>query len=99
MTAPLPRLEGVARDLYFFRTPSRWPTWPWLPVVRHRPGADPDLGVLYDFAHTSGRTGYQCTVFLCNVVLVPDTEEELLALPREVFDTWEEVAGAGWAVD
>jgi hypothetical protein len=29
---------------------------------------------------------------------VPDTEEELLALPKEAFDTWEEVAAAGWAV-
>jgi hypothetical protein len=99
MTVPVPRLEGVARDLFFFREPTLWPAWPYLPLVRRRPDGVTDLGVLYDFAHTSGRTGYGCAVFLCNVVFVPDTEEEFLALPKEVFDTWEEVAAAGWAVD
>ncbi len=99
MTAPLPRLEGVARDLFFFRTPSRWPTWPYLAVVRHKPEGDPELGVLYDFAHTSGRTGYRCTVFVCNIFLLPPTEEELLALPKEVFDDFEEMAAAGWSID
>jgi hypothetical protein len=99
MTAPLPRLEGAARDLFFFRSPSLWPAWPYLPVVRRRSDDDTDLGVLYDFAHTSGRTGYGRTVFLSNVVFLPDTEEGLFALPKEVFDTFEEVRAAGWAVD
>lgn len=58
-----------------------------------------DLGVLYDFAHTSGRTGFGATVFLCNFFLLPDTEDQLLELPREVFDTPEEMTAAGWAVD
>jgi hypothetical protein len=99
MPAPLRRLEGAARDLFFFRSPALWATWPYLPVVRHRADGDKDLGVLYDFAHTSGRTGFQCTVFLCNLFLLPPTEDGLLALPREVFDTFEEVSAAGWAVD
>ena len=99
MTVPTQRLEGVARDLLFFRTPSLWPTWPHLSVVRHKPGDEMDLGVIYDFAHTSGRTGYGSTVFLCNFWFLPDTEEGLLALPREVFDTFDEMAAAGWAVD
>jgi hypothetical protein len=92
-------LEGVARDLFYFRDPSRWATWPYLCVVRHKAGGETDLGVLYDFAHTSGRTGYACTVILCNVFFVPQTEDELLALPREVFDTFEELSQAGWSVD
>ena len=99
MTLPVPRLEGVARDLFFYRHPEHWPAWPYLPVVRRKPGGAMDLGVIYDFAHTSGRTGYRCTVFLCNVVFVPDTEEQLQSLPKEVFDAWEEVVAAGWAVD
>jgi hypothetical protein len=99
MSAPVPRLEGVARDLFFFRSPERWPAWPYLPVVRRKLDGSMDVGILYDFAHTSGRTGYGSTVFLCNVVFVPDTEEQLLALPKEVFDTFEEVSAAGWAVD
>jgi hypothetical protein len=99
MTAPLPRLEGVARDLFYFRSPERWTTWPYLPVVRHKPGGETDLGVLHDFAHTSGRTGFRCTVFVGNIFLLPQTEEGLLALPREVFDTFEEMSAAGWSVD
>ena len=99
MPSPLPRLEGVARDHFFFRDPSLWATWPYLPVVRHKGGDEKDLGVLYDFAHTSGRTGFSCTVFVCNYFERPRTEEGLLALPRETFDTWEEVSRAGWSVD
>ena len=99
MTAPQPRLEGPARDLYFFRNPQLWPVWPYLPVIRRKPNDEEDLGILYDFAHTSGRTGFGSTVFLTNIVFVPDTEEELLALPKEVFDAMDEVRAAGWCVD
>jgi hypothetical protein len=99
MSVPMPRLEGVARDLFFFRSPSQWPTWPYLSVVRHKPGDEMDVGVIYDFAHTSSRTGYGCTVFLCNFFCLPATEDELVALPREVFDTFEEMSVAGWTVD
>jgi hypothetical protein len=99
MPTRLPRLEGVARDHFFFRTPSLWKTWPYLPVVRHKADDETDLGVLYDFAHTSGLTGYKATVFICNIFLLPETEEELLALPKEIFDTFEEMSAAGWAVD
>jgi hypothetical protein len=99
MLSPLPRLEGVARDHFFFRNPSLWTTWPYLPVVRHKGEGEQDLGVLYDFAHTSGRTGFGSTVFVCNLFLLPETEEELLALPKEVFDNFDEVSAAGWAVD
>ena len=41
----------------------------------------------------------QTTVFLGNVFLLPRTEAEFLDLPLEVFDTFEEMAAAGWAVD
>ena len=100
MTAPVPRPGGGgARPVLLPRRPTVWPAWPYLPVIRRKTDGAMDLGVLYDFAHTSGRTGYGCAVFLCNVVFVPDTEEELLAVPKEVFDTFEEVAAAGWAVD
>jgi hypothetical protein len=90
---------GVARDHFFFLRPDLWPDWPFLPVVRRRPGGEQDLGLLYDFAHTSGRTGYSCTIFLCNYFLRPDAEGGLLALPKETFDTWDEVSRAGWSVD
>lgn len=36
---------------------------------------------------------------LTNLFLLPRTEAELLALPKEIFDTAEEIGAAGWVVD
>ncbi len=99
MTSRPTPLTGAARDLLYFRTPALWPTWPYLAVVRHKAGGEMDCGILYDFAHTSGRTGYSATVFICNIWQLPKTEYGLLALPKEVFDQMEEVSAAGWSVD
>jgi len=79
--------------------PHLWPAWPFLPLVRRHDNGDFDCGLLYDFCGTSGRTGYRATVFVANLLFAPRTEEGLLALPREVFDTAEEVVAAGWRVD
>lgn len=45
------------------------------------------------------RAGFSATVVLTNLFLMPATEEEFFALPKEVFDTPEEVAAAGWRID
>ena len=82
----------------YFREPRLWPQWPFLPVVR-RAGRASDCGLLDDFRHTSGRLGYSAAVMLCNLFLLPRTEGEFLALPKEVYDTAEEVYDAGWRVD
>jgi len=88
------------RDLVWFRTPHLWWAWPFLPLVRPLPdGAGPQCGVLYDARNASGQYGYSATVFLANLFLLPRTLEELLALPREVYDTPEEVYDAGWRID
>jgi hypothetical protein len=94
----MPR-KATPRDLLFVSSPDLWDTWPFLPLIRHRSDGELDYGVMYDFTHTSGRTGYQVTVFLENLFLVPDTEEALLQLPKEVFDTFDELLNAGWRVD
>jgi hypothetical protein len=94
-----PHRKGGQRDLYVLTHPDRWTLWPFLPLVRRHPHDTFDCGVLYDFANTSGRLGYSATVFLTNVLLLPGTEEEFLKLPKEVFDTPEEVLAAGWTVD
>jgi hypothetical protein len=100
MTTPTeqPR-KATARDLFFFTHPEHWPTWPFLPVVRRHADRETDYGVLYDAVHATGLTGYSSTVFLCNLFLMPEKESELLALPKEVFDTPDEMAAAGWCVD
>jgi hypothetical protein len=81
------------------RTPALWPAWPYLALVRRRPGREEELGALYDALGASGLTGFSATVFICNIYLLPTREAEFLALPKEVYDTAEEVARAGWAVD
>jgi hypothetical protein len=100
MTTPTeePR-KATARDLFFFQNPQLWQTWPFLPVVRRHASGAMDYGVLYDALHATGHTGYSSTVLLTNLFLLPETEAELLALPKETFDTAEEMAEAGWRVD
>jgi hypothetical protein len=79
-------------------TPALWPAWPFLPVVRRTSGRE-ELGVVFDARHACGLTGYSATVFFANLFDLPATLTGLLALPREVFDTTEELADAGWRVD
>src|SRR5437868_14743283 len=86
------------RNLLFLREPGLWPAWPFLPVVRRGRGEE-ECGLLYDFRGTSGRTGYSAAVLLANLFEAPRFEAGLLALPREVFDTADEVYDAGWRVD
>jgi hypothetical protein len=98
--SPLQPRKAGPRDLLFFTTPRLWQHWPLLPVVRYREGAtEPELGVLYDLGGACGLYGYSCTVFLTNLFLLPEGLDAFLALPKEVYDTFEEVAQAGWVVD
>ena len=43
--------------------------------------------------------GFRATVFLANLFTQQPTLEEFLALPREVYDTPEEIYDADWRVD
>ena len=88
-----------ARNLLFFTTPELWGQWPFLPLVRRTPSREEEYGLLCDVMGLGGPTGYAATVVLCNLFLVPPGLDELLALPREVFDLPEEVFAAGWRVD
>lgn len=86
------------RAVLFLTNPILWPAWPYLPVVRRQNGRE-DLGVVFDFRGTTGRTGYSAAVFLTNLFLAPADERDLLLLPREVYDTAAEVVAAGWDLD
>jgi len=89
-----------ARDLMVMRDPQLWSKWPFLPVIRPPLAhAEPQLGVLYDARAVSGTYGYTATVFLVNLYLLPDTEAELFAAPKRVYDTIDELVADGWAVD
>jgi hypothetical protein len=91
-------LSHRERALLFLTHPRLWPAWPYLPVVRRRAGRE-ELGVLFDFRGTTGWTGYSAAVFLINLFLAPADERRLLELPREVYDTADEVVAAGWDID
>ena len=98
--AKLYRRRATARDLHYFAHPSLWQHYPFLPLIRQAADdLEPELGVLYDAYGVSGTCGYRCTVFLVNLYFLPATEAELLNGPRQVFDTFDELAEAGWAVD
>ena len=88
-----------ARNLLYLSTPTLWPAWPFLPLVRRQADQEEEYGLLYDVLHTSGRTGFSATVLLCNLFDVPSDEEEFLSLPQETFDLPEEIYAAGWRVD
>ena len=85
------------RTVLFVSSPALWPAWPFLPVVR-RSNGHLELGVMFD-SRSLGLTGFSASVFLGNLLELPDTMPEFLALPHETFDSAEEVAGAGWCVD
>ena len=86
------------RQLLFLREPRLWPRWPVLPVVRRAAGVL-QFGLLFDARGAAGTYGYSATVFRTNLFVLPATAAALLALPKEVYDTAEEVYAAGWRVD
>ena len=89
-----------ARDLtvLFLSTPALWPHWPFLPVVRRRPGRAEELGVVFD-ARAARLTGHSATVYFTNLFLLPPDLPTFLALPHETFDGADELTAAGWLVD
>ena len=86
------------RTVLFLSTPALWPAWPFLPLVRRRPGRAEELGVVFD-ARAAGMTGFAATVFLTNMFFLPPDLAAFLALPHETFDTAEELTRAGWRID
>lgn len=95
---PTQKPGDLTRHLLFVTTPALWPTYPFLPVVRRTDGRE-ELGIVADLLGLFGLTGYSATVFAGNVFDLPPTLDQLLALPKEVFDAAEELIRAGWRVD
>jgi hypothetical protein len=99
MALPTPRLSERERNLLYLAQPKRWAMWPFLPLVKRLPNQPEAYGVLFDALGSCGLTGYSATVLFTNLFLLPDELDQLLTLPREVFDAPEEVFDAGWRVD
>ncbi len=90
--------DPLVRHRLVVSTPATWPVWPFLPVVRRCRGEE-ELGVLFDAFGLCRLTGLSASVFLTNLFTLPPSLPELLALPKEVFDTPDELVAAGWRVD
>ncbi len=88
----------AARHALYLTTPALWPAWPFLPVVRRIRGRE-ELGVVADLVGLSGLTGFSAAVFLTNLFHLPPTLSAFLAVPREVYDTGDELVANGWRVD
>lgn len=92
-----PARRAHTRTVLFLSTPALWPHWPFLPLVRRCRGRE-ELGVVFD-SRAAGLTGYSSTVIFCNLFALPPSFDEFLTLPKEVFDSAEELADAQWRVD
>jgi hypothetical protein len=86
-------------NLLFLTTPSLWANWPFLPLMRRSEGREEECGVLCDLMGMAGMPGFGATVFLDNLFCVPIDLNDILVMPRETYDTAEEVYEAGWRVD
>ena len=93
-----PAGDPLARHRLILATPCLWPAWPFLPLVRRCRGEE-EYGVLFDAVRAARLTGFSATVWLTNLFALPPTLADFLALPREVYDTADEIVAAGWRVD
>jgi hypothetical protein len=99
MTTDAKRTGIAERSVLFLTSPCLWPDWPFLPMVRRPRGREPELGVVVDLWRAVGLPGYSATVFKANRYELPKAVADLLALPKCVYDTAEEVVADGWCVD
>lgn len=86
-------------DLRLLANPRFWPQWPFLPVLRLPEEGPPEIGLLYDAHGSSGKAGYETTVFRAYVTDYLLGESKFLKLPRHIYDSIEELADDGWLVD
>jgi hypothetical protein len=92
--------RATMRDRIYLSTPSLWPLYPYLPVIRRGAvGGCEQLGIVHDAMGVSELHGYSATVFLGNFFTLPKTEAEFLTLPKIVYDTLDELFDDGWVID
>ena len=78
--------------------PALWPRWPFPPVVRRTAGRE-ELGVVFDARSVCGTAGFSACGFGRNLFALPPTLAEVLAPPREAYDSADEPFGGGRLTD
>lgn len=97
MTTTTTDRQRRANDMLMFMNPCLWPYYPFLAVRRQTDHyGSVERGVLYDARGFTGTYGHSCTVF--RPLTVPCSQVDLLAGPRDVFDSFDELTNAGWTV-
>ena len=99
MSTSSPPMSLRQRNLLFLTTPALWPHWPFLPMVRRQKGCEEECGIVVDAMSAFDKPGYSSTVFISLLFELPDEFDQLVKVPKEVFDTPEEIFAAGWRVD
>lgn len=90
-------------DKLMMSTPSSWPSWPFLPLVRYTKGEKPELAFLFEHAHFYTPQHQKILVFLNEKLF--DAEEataradKLLSEPFECYVSVDAIYQAGWRVD
>ena len=99
MSAP-PSAERAERfrNVTIMSMPAMWPAWPFLPLVRRSKG-ELECGLLCDLMTLNNTPGFSATVHFGNLFMLPPTLDDFIKLPKEVFDTPDEIYSAGWRVD
>ena len=92
--------RATMRDLMFVSTPSLWSLHPYLPVIRRSAAGDHQ-----QLRRRLRRPRRNRPVRILingparNLFAMPETEAELLALPKIVYDTYDELLDDGWVID
>ena len=94
------RIMQERDDRAFLENPELWSAWPVCPLKRYRPGQTtgfPDSGILFAVE------GFMATVFECNVFLIAGSSlQEMVddpSIKRTVYESLDDLLGAGWRVD
>ena len=87
------------RCLEMMANPRLWPCYPILPLVRDQPSGFRDLGLLTNLSIAGADFNVANSVFLANMLFMPQNPKEFLKLPREEYPSFDAILDAGWRVD
>jgi hypothetical protein len=88
------RTYGPGDERVFIADPGLWPHWPFLPVKRPtKDGGDVEVGVLYATDEPWRH------VYRRNLLMLPPTRAEFLALDKHEYDSLDALLADGWIVD
>lgn len=96
-------LEKETRKMVGKKDKNPWPMGVILPMKRMKEGTwEPELGVICPMAQQANKSfPVYITVFRCNIYMLPRLLKTKGAekIPKEEFESLDEMIAAGWRVD